>query len=458
MKKTYLIIILVSQLAFQLMAAPRKPGWVRQRPNNPDYYIGIAFSNKAGSSIDYMQETRTRALRELSSEIEVTISSNSILHQLENNNDFMQSYESKINSSVMQTLEGYELETWEDKKEYWVMVRLSKTKHKLQKQMKLDRAKMTASVHIEEAQKLLALQRPYSALESFFKAALSIKDHLESDLDHRSVDGNQNIGLSIRKGIITTLQNISIESDRSTLQMGRAGIGNLQPSALVNYNTPTGTYASEGIPVTFKFATGSGVLQEKATSDRAGYVATAITNIRTGLKSQQIVIELDMNPIKDLFKDNETLYGLFLGNTPLPRKTIKIELEKTIAYLHMNEVVVDGQRVCESLQQDIKALLSQNYFIFTQDEMQSKYTITINPTITKGETKTGNGYTVYIVYAGLNMSIIDTTTGHELFTHNISGVRGFQPGSYTHAITAACRSILARFKEEVVPALDQLEL
>ena len=458
MKRTYIFMMIMILLGGQLMAAPRKPAWVKQRPNNPDYYIGIAFSKKTGSTIDYMQDTRTRALRELSSEIEVTISSNSILQQLESNNDFYQSYESKINSSVLQTLEGYELETWEDKKEYWVMARLSKAKHKLQKEMKLDRAKMTASVHMEEAQKHLANQRPYAALESYFKAALSIKDHLEADLTHRSVNGTQNIGVAVQNGITTTLQNLTIEPEQKTYQIGRTGIANLKPTAQVNLNTPDGSFAAEGVPVTFKFIAGSGNLQEKGVSDHSGAVSTSINNIRTGLKNQQVQIELDIAPIEELFEQNEAIFKLFLGKTPLPRAVIKIELEKILASFSMQEIVVDDQKVCESLQRDIKTILSQNFFTFTQDEHQSKYAISINPTVTKGETKTGNGYTVYIVYGGLNMTIVDVSSGHEVFTHNISGVRGFQPGSYSHAITSACRTILTRFQEEVIPALEQLDL
>ena len=458
MKKTYLLLISLILLASQTMAGPRKPAWVKQRPNNPDYYIGIAFSKKTGNTIDYMQDTRTRALRELSSEIEVTISSNSILQQLESNNDFYQSYESKINASVLQTLEGYELETWEDKKEYWVMARLSKTKHKLQKEMKLDRAKMTASVHIEEAQKHLANQRPYAALESYFKAALSIKDHLEADLTHRSVTGTQNLGVAIQNGITTTLQNLTIAPEQAAYQVGRTGIANLKPRAQLNLITPNGSFPAEGVPVRFTFIAGSGNIQDKSVSDHDGTVSTSINNIRTGLKNQQVLIELDIAPIQELFDENEALFKLFLGKTPLPQAIIKIELEKVLASFSMQEILVDGQKVCESLQRDVKAILSQNFFTFTHDEQQSKYAISINPTVTKGETKTGNGYTVYIVYGGLNMTIVDVSTGHEVFTHNISGVRGFQPGSYTHAITAACRTILARFQEEAIPALEQLDL
>ena len=458
MKRFYILLLVLTQTVGLMTAAPRKPAWVKQRPNNTDYYIGIAFSPKTGNTIDYMQDTRTRALRELSSEIEVTISSNSILHQLENNTDFYQSYESKINAAVLQTLEGYELESWEDKKEYWVMVRLSKTKHKLQKEMKLDRAKMTASVYIDEAVKFIEQQKPYAALESYFKAAKSIENHLESDLNYRNVSGTQNIGQSIQNGITSTLQNISIDTETGTYQTGRTGIANLQPSARVNYHYSEEVIPVEGIPVTFRFIAGSGNLQANATSNRNGEVSTTITNLRTGLKNQQLLVELDMAPIKEIFEKNEALFNVFLGKTPLPSLKIRIELAKVMATFTMSNTMVDGQLVCESLQRDIKSVLSQNFFTFTQDEQQAKYAVSITPSITKGEPKAGNGYTVYIVYGGLSMTVVDVATQNELFTHNISGVRGFQPGSYSHAINAACQNLLTRFNEEVIPALEQLDL
>ena len=128
MKRFYILLLVLTQTVGLMTAAPRKPAWVKQRPNNTDYYIGIAFSPKTGNTIDYMQDTRTRALRELSSEIEVTISSNSILHQLENNTDFYQSYESKINAAVLQTLEGYELESWEDDRDIFIGTKFAITR------------------------------------------------------------------------------------------------------------------------------------------------------------------------------------------------------------------------------------------------------------------------------------------------------------------------------------------
>ena len=55
------------------------------------------MSDKQAGKADYRSEARSQALKQLSSEIKVTVSSNSVLHQIENDFQFKEQYESKIN-------------------------------------------------------------------------------------------------------------------------------------------------------------------------------------------------------------------------------------------------------------------------------------------------------------------------------------------------------------------------
>ena len=144
--------------------AKKKPAWVKQRPNDPAYYIGIAMVPKQGSAVDYRESARGAALKLMSSEIQVNISSNSVLKKIETDYQYKESYESKLQASVEQTLEGYEVLTWENRKEYWVMTRLSKEKYARAKQMKLDKAKMMAGSYLSDAQKAIDNYDAYSAL------------------------------------------------------------------------------------------------------------------------------------------------------------------------------------------------------------------------------------------------------------------------------------------------------
>ncbi len=105
----------------------------------------------------------------------------SALHQLDNLGGFQEEYEAEIRTSVKQTLEGYEVKTWENRKEYWVMVRISKERYKRMQQMKLDMAKSHGLSYYRDAQ----------------KAVESIQGYLDKDLTHRSVDGTVNLGTAI---------------------------------------------------------------------------------------------------------------------------------------------------------------------------------------------------------------------------------------------------------------------
>ena len=116
----FILVLLTAFAIPQGVSAKKKPQWVKERPNDPAYYTGIAMAQKTGDEREYVKTTRAKALKQMSSEIKVRISSNSVLHQLDNLAGFQEEYEAEIRTSVEQTLEGYEVETWQNRKEYWV--------------------------------------------------------------------------------------------------------------------------------------------------------------------------------------------------------------------------------------------------------------------------------------------------------------------------------------------------
>ncbi len=454
----YFLVLLFTVISISAFSAPKKPAWVKQRPTDGSYYIGIAFADKRGNVTDYMQDARMRALSAMASEIKISISSNSVLQQVENNTDIYQRYESKINSSVIQTLEGYEVETWEDKKEYWVMMRLSKVKYQMRQQMKLDQAKMAASVLIDEAEKMIVSYQPYTALDLYFKAALSIKDHLEADLTHRSATGMRDIGMEILNGINNTLQKIEVLPVQKVMTIGRAGVANITPSARVMFAGAEESRPVAGVPVRYSFVSGSGSIKESSISDLEGLVSTSVTKLSSGIKRHEIRMEVDMEQLHKSFGQNEDLWQIFRGKTAAPQCVVVVELEKVASTIDMKEVVFEGRRTCETLQREVRAILAQNFFNFTTKPENASYSVDIYPGISKSEIKSGNGYKVFIVYLEMGITITDTNTGYEVFSHHISGIRGFQPGSFEHAITAACNSMYQKFLDEVIPAMEQLDL
>ncbi len=112
------------------------PLWVSSRPNNGFKYVGIGVADK-GKSSNYQIEAKKNALYDLSSEIKVNISSNSVLYTVQNNNNFNENFNSLINLTNTDNIEGYQLiDSYENEKQYWVYYTLDKVDYANQKAQK----------------------------------------------------------------------------------------------------------------------------------------------------------------------------------------------------------------------------------------------------------------------------------------------------------------------------------
>lgn len=104
------------------------PNWVNKRPVNNFKFIGIGFAEKNTSN--YQSEAKKNALFDLSSEIKVDISTNSILYTVQNNNQFNENFNSLIKLSSTDNIEGYRLiDTYENDKQYWLYYELDKAEY-----------------------------------------------------------------------------------------------------------------------------------------------------------------------------------------------------------------------------------------------------------------------------------------------------------------------------------------
>lgn len=112
------------------------PIWVSSRPNNGFKYVGIGVSDK-GKGSNYQIDAKKNALYDLSSEIKVNISSNSVLYTVQNNNNFNENFNSLINLTNTDNIEGYQLvDSYENEKQYWVYYQLDKAEYANQKAQK----------------------------------------------------------------------------------------------------------------------------------------------------------------------------------------------------------------------------------------------------------------------------------------------------------------------------------
>ena len=83
------------------------PNWISSRPISNDYYIGIAKSSKLQP--DYEAIAKQNSLADLSSEISVNLSSESIFHQVDKGDSYREEYQALIQVESKKNLEIVDL-------------------------------------------------------------------------------------------------------------------------------------------------------------------------------------------------------------------------------------------------------------------------------------------------------------------------------------------------------------
>ncbi len=463
MKKTvYLLLALSILLLLPFNSeAKRKPDWVKQRPNDPNYYIGIGIMPKEGSEVEYRRSARNIALKQMSSEIKVTVSSNSVLRKIETDFEFKEAYESKVETSVMETLEGYEVLTWENRKEYWVMARLSKERYARINEMKLDKAKMMASSFLMDAKKSIGVNDAFSALNYLAKAVGSLQDHLEDDLTYKTVDGTYNVGTEV----FSTIQDIF---RRTELQPVKPGY---QIQFSKNLAVPIGVnaffvsdngekVALSGFPLAFHFSKGEGLLSSHAKTNMDGYAGVSITRLISKRKTQEITATFDFSHAIDNERDEELkkLLQIFFPSKQMPTTAIKLEIQKSKAYLITEEKVFGELKDGGAFSSMIKTELNNNFFTFTNNQEESDFIVKITSDFVSGDKREGQGYAVYLVFADFSISISDTKSQTELFTDELTGIRGMRPGNFEYALKDSRVKLIEHFKKDIEPRLEQVDM
>ncbi len=438
----------------------KKPDWVKQRPSDTSYFIGRSMSLKQEGDINYMTETRNKALKQLSSEIKVNISSNSILHQFENNYQVKESFESKTFESVEATLEGYEVFTWENKKEYWVMMRLSKEKYELQKKLKLDNAKKLSATYYTDGLKSIKNGDIYQGLSQYIQAIKSIQQHVNEDLNYHDINGDYNLGIDIYNSIQDALKKLNLQSEKDVYIVQFSQELQIPLRLQATYSDIKGNkHPVSNLPLNFSFTKGNGELITNGITDNQGEATCSVSRFISKRKTQEITAIFNAHKLYEK-EDAETqiLLNAFFREESLPLSRFNIEVKKSSAYLEINEVVFGVNPNTKTLGNMIKSELAQSYFNITNEKENADFIVKINSNFIAGDEKKGKGYALYIVFVDFNISIYDNKSKMEIFVDGFSDLKGMLPGSYEHALKNARSKAKQKIINDIFPKIEQVNL
>lgn len=457
---TYLILSFTAIFAVQscvaVHGAKKKPKWVSGKPFSNEYYTGIGKSNK--STKDYLQAAKNNALADLISEISVNISTNSLLHQFEDNTGFKERYEAFINLSAKNNIDGYELvDTYEDKTEYWVYYRLSKAEYAKKKREKLERAKNLSKDYFEKAKASEKIYDINNAIIFYVKAFDAIKNHLDEDLSVFILnDGKVYLDNAIFQSIQSIFSNIKIAPGKDIFSINTLSADNEPVFAKIKFKTTLETQNLNGMPIIFYFPELEIDALEKVISKNNGDARCTIANMAPKGRTQTIKAELDIDNYFGSDAPENFLKQMFTERGTIPYGNIIVEVNELFAYLESEELIFEKSSARKPVTNIFKTELSENFFSFTKNKETAKVLIKIKSSIIEGE-KLGQ-YNLHTAYLDCNISISNLDSGIEIFNDGFNNLKGMKSGSFNNAAENAIEKAKEKIKNEIIPVIRKINL
>lgn len=152
------------------------PAWVKNKPKSKTHYIGVGYASKQLSS--YQSVTRRNALLDLLGEIKLSVSSVSVLSQMDKNGDIKEEYQSVVKTMVADELQGFEqVDSFETDSAYWTCYQLSKKDYAAQKGKSASNATKIALQFYEKALSAEKTGAYPTAIDFYIKTLLALKEH-----------------------------------------------------------------------------------------------------------------------------------------------------------------------------------------------------------------------------------------------------------------------------------------
>ena len=422
-----------------------KPVWIENYPYNSDYYIGIGYSTK--SNDDYENEARNNAINEIASQIEISISSETIHKLIEKNGRIDELLKKQIQTSTKQSLEQVEIvDKHENNNEYWVYCRLSKEKYKRQKQIELDKAinnSLDLLARARESEKENSISK---ALSQYIESLKPIEKYLNEPLEVKF--SNQNILLfnEIYTSIQDILNNISLNPKKTQYN---AKMGNpLEESIIIdaNYNI----IKISNLPIKFSFIKGSGELGLNSKTDSSGKIACRIDKITSPDKIQIVKAEIDIMNLYPKYNQSPVITAV-VESFKIPITKVIINVEGMIVLIQYTEKNFGKEIDSPVIEPILKEKLSDYGFSFANDISEADIMIVLEADTRKGSRYEG----MYPAFADVSISIINMRNGEEIFKDKIFNVKGFH-SNYTNAGLKALQKSTNKINSEMLPKFIEI--
>ncbi|MDZ4666267.1 MAG: LPP20 family lipoprotein [bacterium] len=406
------------------VSSKKKPQWVQQRPTNTQFYIGIGYASKISNAGDFQRVAKKYALDDMMGEIKVTVSSNSVLSQQQNNQNFNQQFFSDTRMVASETMEGYQvLDSWENKEEYWIYYRLSKADFEAYKRKKIYEATQKALDFMYRADKMSLKQDYVSIFKLRVRAAASLQNYLNESIETEYYGKNVFLLNEILSQLQDQLYMIRFSTPQTSINVtaGKALDRPIEASAAVKTKDSLMAVLAylplkaEGNGLKFK-----GTAQTETQGD--GVAQFSINSIQSTDAIQVLRIKTDIDKL--LLADSliSSMRKLIV-NLEGPVINIRMKVEPIKLFIQSKERNLDQPMAYPILEPALKKKLMAQGCLFVDKKQQADYVLVIEANTKDQGVMWGNMLRASIE---MNIVLLDATSNNELMHDALSDIVGYQ--------------------------------
>ena len=423
----------------------KTPNWVKSKPTNSMYYIGIGMAPISGD--DYIQKSKEMALNDLTSEIQINVESNSLFHRQEINKEYFEEFKNLIKTSTSANLEGYELvETWNDGQFYWSHYRLDKPEYADIIETRISDATQHAYDFWSKGNYLKQQGNIIGASQFYIKAMKQIEQYSNRYLPY-TVSFKQTINLPVEifNSLESIFKDVNISTDPNIISF--APLSNNAYNVKV-FVTSNGNPLND-VPLSISFVKGIGEIPPNVKPNENGTTDIIISNISSKLAYQELKISLNLDKL-GYDKDNFIIKQLYAN---APYTTLPLVIEDT----SLRAVIFSFDNNCSSLTNSVSNYLAQNYFDIVNEEDSADVRIVINTQVKKGGIVKGELYDMVETYASCTITLSELNTERIITSVSINDIRSLAPikSSKSKIKTTAQRDLFKRLKPQLEKMLKE---
>ena len=424
-----------------------KPSWLKTTPYQDGYYTGIGHSVKNGSN-NYVQAAKKSALDDLVSEIKVTVSSTSILNQIEVDQKLSEQYEQIIQTTAADEIEEFELvDAWEDGANYWVYYRLSISRYRQIKEEQKKNATILATDYLLKGKQVEKNGERLQAISFYFQALRSIEKYLGEPVRVTMEDREILLGNEIYASLQMILNNINIHVDPAEILVNRR-VNQSAQTVIAKSTYSDIAKPAVALPLHAGFDKGAGDIFPTYKTNESGQAKILLNKIGSKDLEQTIEVKVDIDALSG--SAPSAIYTLVAKTFRLPSANVVLKVQRPVVYLTSEEKSFGYDKTNDQITNKLKNLLANNGFEFTESRVSADLWFDVKSNAEKGSV-TGS---IYVTYLTSVIKVLAVKEGKEIYATTFDRVKGYGLDYDKSSVDAYNKAVETLEKEKMSELLN----